>query len=122
MLCSGCQPTGWYGHRGSRTQGPLGYSHGTVPSFVVLIIDVFVVYYKQPVDIFEGITDKQADRMAKVLGFSGPALEDAKTQMKNLYKMFIARDATQVEINPFVLATNGLGLRFFLLPALPCLT
>jgi len=64
--------------------------------------------HTQPVDINEGITDKQADRMAKVLGFTGPALEDAKTQMKNLYKMFMARDATQVEINPFVLATNGL--------------
>jgi succinyl-CoA synthetase beta subunit len=64
--------------------------------------------FTQPVDIEEGITDAQVDKVAQVLGFEGPAFEDAKVQMKGLYAMFVASDATQVEINPLVMAKDGL--------------
>ena len=60
-----------------------------------------------PVDIKEGITDAQVEKAAVALGFEGSVKADAKQQMKNLYSLFIKSDATQVEINPFVLADNG---------------
>lgn len=63
----------------------------------------------QPVDIFEGLTDAKAERVAKALGFdtSKEQLADAVDQIKRLYSMFIKLDATQVEINPFVITKDG---------------
>jgi len=61
-----------------------------------------------PVDIHEGVQDAQLEKVGRVLGFTGKQLVDAKAQMKRLYDMFIATDATQVEINPFVLTKDGL--------------
>jgi succinyl-CoA synthetase beta subunit len=60
-----------------------------------------------PVDINEGITDVQAGAAADALGFDASVKADAIVQIKNMYNMFIKLDCTQVEINPFVLATNG---------------
>jgi succinyl-CoA synthetase beta subunit len=56
----------------------------------------------------KGISDADADFIAQKLGFTGSALNDAKEQMKRLYKLFLGTDATQVEINPFVVASDGL--------------
>lgn len=64
--------------------------------------------FTQPIDIVEGIQDHQTERVAKLLGFEGDALKDAQVQMKNLYKLFIGCDATQVEINPLVQTVDGL--------------
>jgi len=63
--------------------------------------------YTQAIDIVEGIQDWQTEKIGKILGFTGEALKDAQQQMKNLYKLFIGTDATQVEINPLVLTKNG---------------
>ena len=60
-----------------------------------------------PVDIKEGITDKQAMDMAKLLRFQGDAQKKAAANMKALYSLFIATDSTQVEINPMALASDG---------------
>lgn len=43
---------------------------------------------------------------------AGPALADAMDQMKRLYNLFIACDATQVEINPLVIASDGKSTSF----------
>lgn len=64
--------------------------------------------YTRAIDIEKGIQDADVDYIAKILGFEGQGLEDAKTQMTNLYNLFIACDATQVEINPLVQTTDGL--------------
>lgn len=64
--------------------------------------------FTQPIDIKEGIQDHQTERVATLLGFKGEALKDAQVQMTNLYNLFIACDATQVEINPLVETVDGL--------------
>jgi len=64
--------------------------------------------HQGPVDIVEGIQPSQTKRIAEVLGFTGKSLIDAQEQMKNLYKLFIGTDATQVEINPLVVTKDGL--------------
>jgi len=64
--------------------------------------------YTRAIDIIRGITDDDTNDIATKLGFSGAALADAKEQMKRLYKLFLGSDATQVEINPFVVADDGL--------------
>ncbi|XP_067931378.1 succinate--CoA ligase [GDP-forming] subunit beta, mitochondrial-like [Watersipora subatra] len=57
--------------------------------------------FTEAVDIFEGLTDEQAERMATNLGFQGETHKQAVEQMKNMYKFFLSVDATQIEINPF---------------------
>ncbi|XP_025930749.1 succinate--CoA ligase [GDP-forming] subunit beta, mitochondrial isoform X1 [Apteryx rowi] len=57
--------------------------------------------FKEEIDIFEGIKDHQALRMAENLGFRGPLQQQAADQIKKLYNLFLKIDATQVEVNPF---------------------
>uniref|UniRef100_A0A8C5R574 Succinate--CoA ligase [GDP-forming] subunit beta, mitochondrial n=1 Tax=Leptobrachium leishanense TaxID=445787 RepID=A0A8C5R574_9ANUR len=57
--------------------------------------------FKEEIDIFEGIKDSQALRMADNLGFKGPLRQQAADQIKKLYELFLKVDATQVEVNPF---------------------
>jgi len=63
--------------------------------------------YTQAIDIVKGIQPEHTKRMAQLLGFKGSALTDAQEQMSRLYNLFLSTDATQVEINPFVLASDG---------------
>jgi succinyl-CoA synthetase beta subunit len=53
-----------------------------------------------PIDIKTGVTDEIARNIATELGFSQQCIEDGKTTIQNLYKVFMERDATQIEINP----------------------
>ena len=52
------------------------------------------------VDINIGVTDEMARNVATELGFSEQCIEDAKTTIQNLYRVFMEKDATQLEINP----------------------
>uniref|UniRef100_A0A8C9RUH7 succinate--CoA ligase (GDP-forming) n=1 Tax=Scleropages formosus TaxID=113540 RepID=A0A8C9RUH7_SCLFO len=56
--------------------------------------------FKEVIDIFEGVRDEQALRMAVNLGFKGPLERQAADQIKKLYDLFLKVDATQVEVNP----------------------
>ena len=53
-----------------------------------------------PIDINVGVTDEIARGIATKLGFSEQCIEDGKTTIQNLYKVFMEKDATQIEINP----------------------
>ncbi|KAI8339402.1 hypothetical protein BC941DRAFT_420390 [Chlamydoabsidia padenii] len=55
---------------------------------------------KLPVDIKKGLAFDDAKALAKKIGISDVAQEDAANTFMNLYKLFTERDATQVEINP----------------------
>ena len=65
--------------------------------------------FTEPIDMMEGLQDEQCERMASNLGLEpgSPAHEKAMTLMKNLYKMFIGCDCTQVEINPLAETPEG---------------
>jgi succinyl-CoA synthetase beta subunit len=52
------------------------------------------------IDINVGVTDEIARGIATKLGFSEQCIEDAKDTIKHLYKIFLEKDATQIEINP----------------------
>ncbi|XP_020347230.1 succinate--CoA ligase [GDP-forming] subunit beta, mitochondrial isoform X3 [Oncorhynchus kisutch] len=56
--------------------------------------------FKEVIDIFEGVRDDQALRMAANLGFKGPLERQAADQIMRLYDLFLKVDATQVEVNP----------------------
>ena len=52
------------------------------------------------IDINVGVTDDIARAIATDLGFSEQCIEDAKDTIQKLYKVFMEKDATQIEINP----------------------
>lgn len=58
------------------------------------------------VDIHQGVTDEIATAVAESLDFSHKAVPEAAETIKNLYKAFCERDATQIEINPLSETTD----------------
>lgn len=52
------------------------------------------------VELDAGVTDELATQVASVLGYTDAAIPEAAEAVKNLYKVFIEKDCTQVEINP----------------------
>lgn len=53
-----------------------------------------------PIDIHTGVTDQIATKIATQLGFSPQCIPDAADTIQKLYKLFMEKDATQIEINP----------------------
>jgi len=56
--------------------------------------------FKFPIDIKVGLTKKQSENIAEALGFT--VLKDAAEQFMNLWKLFVEKDATLLEINPLI--------------------
>lgn len=65
--------------------------------------------FTQPIDIMEGITQDQCERMAANLGLEpgSDGYDKAIVLMKNLYGMFIDCDCTQLEVNPLAETPDG---------------
>jgi len=55
---------------------------------------------KLPISIHEGLQQEQALDLAKKIGFSPKCVEDAANTFMKLYRLFIEKDASMVEINP----------------------
>lgn len=62
---------------------------------------------KHHIDMSVGLTDEKAAEIAKKVGFPGAAEAKAATFFQNLYKLFLAKDCTTVEINPMSLDIDG---------------
>jgi len=60
-----------------------------------------------PVDIHEGVTRQTAEELAVFLGFHGDLKDKAAQEIEALWGLFLAVDATQVEINPFIETPQG---------------
>ncbi|KAF1812789.1 succinyl-CoA ligase-like protein subunit beta [Eremomyces bilateralis CBS 781.70] len=58
------------------------------------------------VDIHTGVTDEMARKIATDLGFSEQCIEEGKDTIQKLYKVFMEKDATQIEINPLSETTD----------------
>jgi succinyl-CoA synthetase beta subunit len=61
-----------------------------------------------PIDFEKGLSREEAIGVAKKLGFSGENTQSqAANIFINLYRIFKEKDATQIEINPMALTTDG---------------
>ncbi|KAG4300571.1 hypothetical protein PCK1_003000 [Pneumocystis canis] len=56
--------------------------------------------FKAPIDITKGVTEEIAAEIFKKLGFSRKCYDKTIDIILKLYKVFIEKDATQIEINP----------------------
>ncbi|XP_042328420.1 succinate--CoA ligase [ADP-forming] subunit beta, mitochondrial-like [Sceloporus undulatus] len=62
---------------------------------------------KEPVDIMDGITEKQAVQLAQKMGFPSRLVYEAADNMIKIYNFFIKYDAIVLEINPLVEDSEG---------------
>lgn len=60
-----------------------------------------------PIDPDAGVTEADADKLAAALELSGKTAEQAKDVFKLLYKAFVEKDMSLLEINPFIVMDNG---------------
>jgi succinyl-CoA synthetase beta subunit len=64
--------------------------------------------FKEAIDVTKGIQEGQTERLAKAMGFgSAQAAKDADQIIRNLYRLFLEKDATLVEVNPISETHDG---------------
>jgi len=63
--------------------------------------------YTQPINIKKGLSKDEALSFAKKLGFKDGYAEKAADSMAKLFKVMMDKDATMIEINPFVETPDG---------------
>ncbi len=59
------------------------------------------------VDPERGVTDADAARLATALDLKGPAVAEGKALFKVLYKAFVEKDMSLLEINPLIVMKDG---------------
>lgn len=62
---------------------------------------------KQRIGFDIGLKPYQCMKMAKDLGITGPAVQEFTGIAMNMYRLFIDKDCSLVEINPLVMTPNG---------------
>lgn len=60
-----------------------------------------------PIDSKTGVTDEDSDKLCSVLELQDLAAEDGKKLFPLLYKAFIEKDMSLLEINPLIIMKNG---------------
>ena len=60
-----------------------------------------------PIDMHEGVTRDLSDRMATFLDLQEAVKDEFFELTKNLYRLFVGRDASLLELNPLVLTGDG---------------
>jgi succinyl-CoA synthetase beta subunit len=63
--------------------------------------------HKVFVDPAQGLTDADADEVAKRIGIPEPSVPQARALFEALYKCFLDTDASLVEVNPLILTGDG---------------
>lgn len=63
--------------------------------------------HKVAIDPETGLTDAQADEVARQIGIPPAAMEQARTLLKGLYQAFWDTDAALAEINPLIVTGDG---------------
>jgi len=61
----------------------------------------------EPVDVHEGLRPFQARQIAYGLGLSGDSAKQGADVLRNLARLFVAKDCSLAEINPLVLLEDG---------------
>merc|ERR1712168_840330 len=62
---------------------------------------------KFPIDVMEGLSKAGAQEVAKKLGMPAAKIDEVADILLNLYKLFVTKDASMVEIDPFAEDNSG---------------
>ena len=63
--------------------------------------------FREPIHPILGLQAFQTRKIAKALGLSGPQIGAASKLFTAMFKLFIARDCSQIEVNPLVITKEG---------------
>lgn len=63
--------------------------------------------FREPIDPLLGVADFQVNRLGRRLGFNREQLKDFGKILRHLYDLFLAKDASMIEINPLVATEDG---------------
>ena len=63
--------------------------------------------HKVAIDPTTGLSDEEADALARAIGVPEPSVSEARRFMQGLYRAFVECDASLAEINPLVLTGDG---------------
>ena len=63
--------------------------------------------HKVAIDPTTGLTDAQADDVARKIGIPAASVAQARTVLQNLYRVFDETDASLAEVNPLVVTGDG---------------
>lgn len=63
--------------------------------------------FREPIDPLLGVADFQVNRLGRRLGFNQEQLKDFGKILRHLYDLFLAKDASMIEINPLVTTEDG---------------
>src|SRR5258708_25355673 len=63
--------------------------------------------HKVPIDPETGLTQRQADEVAKKIGVPDASIAQARAFMQGLYRAFVECDASLAEINPLIITRKG---------------
>merc|ERR1739844_492579 len=62
---------------------------------------------KFPIDVVQGLTVEGSKNVAVKLGIHDSKVDEVAQILQNLYKLFVSKDASMVEINPFAEDNSG---------------
>merc|ERR1712193_282628 len=62
---------------------------------------------KYPIDVVEGLSEDGAKEVAKLIGIHPKKVDEVAQILQNLYDLFLTKDASMVEINPFAEDSTG---------------
>merc|ERR1712142_235944 len=62
---------------------------------------------KFPIDVVEGLSEDGAKEVAKLIGIHPKKVDEVAQILLNLYDLFLTKDASMVEINPFAEDSTG---------------
>jgi len=62
---------------------------------------------KEPFDLEKGPTSEQTGRVARAMGFPEDRVSQVQQQINNLFRLYVEKDVTLIEINPMAETSNG---------------
>ncbi len=63
--------------------------------------------FREPIHPTLGLQGYQTRKLAKKLGLTGPLIAQAGKLFSAMFKLFLARDCSQIEVNPLVVTPDG---------------
>jgi succinyl-CoA synthetase beta subunit len=63
--------------------------------------------FREPIHPILGLQGYQTRKLAKKLGLTGPLIGQAGKLFSAMFKLFVARDCSQIEVNPLVVTPDG---------------
>jgi len=63
--------------------------------------------HKEGFDLEKGPTNEQTEKVARAMGFPEERIPQVQQQIQNLFRLYVEKDVTLIEVNPMAETSNG---------------